>query len=555
MRRWAIATTALVLLSVGGLAATAPGGDADDVVRGALAEIRPEGLRAHMRFLADDALEGRGTGTRGYDLAAKFVAAELEAMGVEPAGDNGTFLQSVPFRSFSALEDQTTLSLVREGREERLAFPSDFLSRGDASRAETSVEAPVVYVGFGVTAPDQGYDDYKNVDARGKIVAMVFGAPKTFEPALRAHYASRDTKRENASLHGAVGLLALQDEVLEGMYPYAVQVRDLHFPHLNWLDADGTPADAWPALKAEAVLSQEGVSKLLAGSGHTREEVYSLAKAGTPKSFPIPLVARLKISSKLADLKSPNVVGKITGSDPVLRSEYVVYTAHLDHLGVGEAVAGDTIYNGALDNASGTACLLEIARAFARMPLRPKRSLLFVSVTGEEAGLRGSDYFARHPTVPAADMVADINMDEDLMFWPLKDLIVHGAEHSTLGRVADEAASQLGLVVTPDNQPEQVHFVRSDQYSFVKRGIPSIAGKAGQQTTDPRLDPKKIEENWEKTVYHKPQDDMSQPFDFEAGAQYARFHWLCGYKIAQEAARPRWNPLDFFGRTYAPPGR
>jgi hypothetical protein len=456
----------------------------------------------------------------------------------------------VPLRASSTDEARTSLTLVRSGREETLTPRVDYITQGDPARANTGMDAPVVYLGYGVTAPERGYDDYKGVDAKGKIVALVFGAPPAFPSSLRAHYSSTESKRENAVAHGAIGLLGLDDPILESMYSFAMQTRDLAWPDLRWLDSQAKPADWHPELLGEAFLSLEGVKKFLAGSGHTAEEIYAGAKAGKPKAFPLPGTVRLRLFSNLRDLRSPNVVAKLEGSDPALKGEYVVYTAHLDHLGTGEAVKGDAIYNGALDNGSGTACLIEIARAFSRMSVRPKRSILFVAVTGEEAGLRGSDYFARNPTVPRKDLVANVNMDEDLMFWPLKDLVVFGAEHSSLGRVAEDAARRLGLTLSPDPQPEQVFFVRSDQYSFVKQGIPAIAADVGLQTTDSTRNPKQIVEEWEKTIYHMPQDDMSQPFDFASGVQYARFHFLCGYLIAQDPSRPTWNTGDFFGDRY-----
>ena len=542
-------TAAVVGLVMVAASAGSARGDGAGGVDGALDRIRPESLRADVRFLAADALEGRGTGTRGYEIAARFVAAQMEAAGLEPAGDGGTFFQEVPFRAYQVEEAATTMTLMRT-RPEELAFRSDFIADGDPARAETSVEAPVVYVGYGVTAPEQGYDDYAGIDVHGKIVAVVFGAPPTFEPSLRAHYSSSETKKANAVAHGAVGLLGLDDPVLESVYSFATRVRDLSFRRLRWLDGQGNPADAHPELRGEASLSMEGVAKLLAGSGHTAEEIYAATKAGKPRAFTLPGTVRIHVASRLSDLKSPNVVARLAGSDPSLRNEYVVYTAHLDHLGIGEPVAGDRIYNGALDNGSGSACLVEIARALAGMKERPRRSILFVAVTGEEAGLRGSDYFARNPTVPRTGLVANVNMDEDLMFWPVKDMVVYGAEHSSLGAVAEEAARRLGLILSPDSQPEQVFFVRSDQYSFVKQGIPALAGDVGLQTTDPRLDPKQIDARWIRTIYHKPQDDMTQPFDWAAAVTYARFHLLCGYLIAQDPERPRWNKGDFFGDKY-----
>jgi hypothetical protein len=537
----------VLLVFIGAKDAVQASGDAADE---AMATIRPESIRADMRFLADDLLEGRGTGTRGHEIAAKYVGTQFEAMGLEPAGNDGTYFQRVPLRSGRPDEEKTSLVLVRSGKEEKLTFRQDYITRADPGRADTSVEAPVVYVGFGVTAPDQGYNDYKGVDVKGKIVAVIFGAPPSFESSMRAHYSSLETKLANAVQHGAVGVLGVDDPMLEQIYSFKNQVSDLAFPQSSWLDAHGQPNDYHPELRGAAYLSLDAAKKFFEGSGHRADEVFAAAKSGKPVSFAVPVTAKIHNVTKLEDIQSPNVIGKLRGSDPTLREQYVVYTAHLDHLGIGEPVKGDRIYNGALDNASGSACVLEIARAFARMKPGPRRSILFVAVTGEEEGLLGSNFFAHYPTVPKNSIVANINIDEDLMLWPLKDLVVFGAEHSSLGNVVNEAAKRLGLVISPDSQPEQVIFIRSDQYSFVKQGVPAIFPIAGTKSDDLKINAREIEDKWVANVYHQPQDDMNQPFDFDAGTKYARFNFLSGYLVAQKTERPTWNPGDFFGDHY-----
>jgi Zn-dependent M28 family amino/carboxypeptidase len=281
------------------------------------------------------------------------------------------------------------------------------------------------------------------------------------------------------------------------------------------------------------------------------EEIFATAKQGKPSSMALPVTATIENASKFRDLRSPNVVARVIGSDPKLRDEYVVYTAHLDHLGIGQPVNGDRIYNGALDNASGSACLLEIARAYSKMQPRPRRSVLFVSVTGEEAGLLGSDYFSHYPTVTKDRLIADINIDGNLaLLWPIEDLVARGSEHSTLGLTVQEAAARLSLNVSPDPFPELVLFIRSDQYSFVKQGIPSVFPSAGTKSSDPNVNPQQIITKWRQTTYHKPQDDMKQAFDFESGAKYARYNFVLGYLVAQKTERPAWNRGDFFGDHY-----
>jgi hypothetical protein len=537
---------AVLSLTVKSRMARADGDPAD----AAMATIRPEAIRADMRFLADDLLEGRGTATRGHEIAAKFMAAQFEQMGLEPAGDYGTYFQSVPFRSGRPDQAKTTLTLVRGGKEQKLVYRRDFITGADPARAETSVEAPLVFVGDGVTAPEQGYDDYKGIDARGKIVVLAFEAPH-FESSLKAHYSSFQVKRAIAVAHGAVGIILISDPVLEEIYPYSKQTRDLDFPDFRWLDKQGKPNDYFPELKGGAGLSIAETKKLFEGSGHAAEEVFADIKAGTPKSFALPVTAKIHNVSKLEDVRSPNVVAKLEGSDPTLKSEYVVYTAHSDHLGIGEPVNGDRIYNGALDNASGSALLVEIARAFTTRNPRPRRSLLFVSVTGEEAGLLGSDYFAHYPTVPKDAIVANVNMDEDQMLWPLEDIIAFGAEHSSLDAVVRKAAERAHLDVSPDPMPEEVVFIRSDQYSFVKQGIPAVFPVPGFKSNNPKIHPEEIFKKWETERYHEPGDDMEQPgLLFDEAAKYGRFVFLCGDLIAEDTQRPTWNKGDFFGDRY-----
>ena len=548
--RVAIATAGLLCVLSAGAATSETAAEASDFEAGASA-IRPEAIRADMRFLADDLLEGRRTGTRGHQLAAQFVAAQFESMGLAPAGDGGTFYQDVPLQSAQVDESESSFKWANSGANGTLKFREDYILYGDPGRDESSLSAPIVFVGYGITAPDQEYDDYRGVDVKGKIVAMSFGAPR-FPSAVKAHYSASWLKRRNAAEHGAVGILIFYDSRLQGMYPFEKQVRDLAIPRLNWLSASGAPDHYYPEIRAYGTVSMDAVKRLLSGSGHTAAEIDAGAKAGKLTAFPLTGVAEIRTVTRRAPLHSPNVVARLEGSDPRLSAEHVVYTAHLDHLGVSTPVKGDSIYNGALDNASGTAEILEIARAFSHLPTRPRRSLLFIAVTGEEEGLLGSDYFASNPTVPRGSIVADINIDEDLMLWPLRDVVALGAEHSSLEAVVKRATARLKLGVGPDPAPEQVSFIRSDQYSFVRQGIPSIDLEAGFGSDNPNIKPAEISDRWDANFYHSPQDDMQQPgLDFEAAAALTRVGFLCGLYIAQETERPHWNPGDFFGATFA----
>lgn len=544
----------VLLLSLASLTACTTGDSSNTPASAAgtnaAAAIGADAIRAHMRFLADDALEGRGTGTRGYELAAKYVAAQFEALGLAPAGEGGGYFQQVPLRSSLVDGARSAASLRFPDGERSLAYGTEWTAAGDPSRDDVAVEAPVVFVGSGVTAPDQKYDDYGGTDVKGKIVAMVFTTPP-FESSVKAHYSNGVGRNANAAAHGAVGIMLLADPLLERLYPFAMIARDNRNPAFNWLDASGQPSNYFESLRGGGSVNMDVTRKMIEASGRRPEDVFAAAEAGKPQPFDMKVTARLRRVSRRHDVTSPNVVAKLEGSDPVLKNEYVVYTAHLDHNGIGGEVKGDRIYNGALDNASGTAVMLEVARAFATMQPRPKRSILFVSVTGEEAGLLGSEFFATNPTVPKASIVANVNLDESAILWPLRDVIAYGAEHSSLGAVARQAAGQLGITLSPDPAPEQVIFVRSDQYSFVKQGVPSVFTVIGFKSDNPAIKPKEIWDQWEAERYHQPQDDMQQPgLRFGEAVTFAKFNFLLGHLVAEDAKRPTWNPGDFFGGLY-----
>ncbi len=438
------------------------------------------------------------------------MATRFEAMGRLPAGNVGTYLQRVPLRSMKTDPGKSAMTWVRAGKAHTFVAAEDYLLRPDPSRHVISAEAPVTFVGFGVTTFEQHYDDYKGIDVRGKIVAVISAAPH-FESAISAHFTSTLIKARNAVAHGAVGLIVLDDPTLEGEYPFAQQARDAGKPSFRWLDQRGVPNDATPDLRGVAFLSIRATQQLFEGSRYTADQVFKMAKAGAVKSFALPLTIKMATNTDWVDVQRSNVVAKIQGSDPALKDEYVVYSAHLDHLGIGDLAKGDSIYNGALDNASCAAILLEIARAFTELKAAPRRSILFLSGTAEEMGLLGSDYFAHNPTVPHDSLVADLDVDTDFMLWPLRDVVAFGAEHPSLKAVGQQAAGRLHLVSSPDPTPEQALFIRGDNYSFVKQGIPSVALSPGVKPDNPKIKPIDIAGQWLQTRYHQPSDDMEQP--------------------------------------------
>lgn len=533
------------------LRATPP---ADDPPDAALAVITPEAIRAHMSFLADDLLEGRGTGSRGYEIAARYVAAQFEQFGLQPAGANGSYLQPVPLLRTELDRERTELQLIRGGKAERLVLDQDYATAGHEIHADAQVEAPAVFAGYGVTAPELDYDDYAGLDVRGKIVVVLGNAPPRFPTSERAHFSSRELKAENAARRGAVGLISLWTEDDERRFPWAQLTRILRKPNYRWLDPQGVPNDAQPELRAGGILSLAQSRPLFAGASQTYEQVLANAAQSRPQGFTLPVTIRMRRVARHTRISSPNVAAVLRGSDPQLRDEYVVYTAHLDHEGISEPRNGDAIYNGALDNASGIAQMLEAARAFARLPKPPRRSIVFVAVAAEEEGLLGSDYYANYPTVPAKAILANVNLDGGLILYP-GDTVVHGAKHSTMGAAVELAAKRLGILLSPDPAPEENFFIRSDQYSFIKKGVPAVFVFPGMKSSDPAIDGQARLLAYLSQRYHTPQDDMSQPLSFEAGTLGARFNFLIGYIVAQQEQRPRWNPGDFFGKTFAEAGQ
>ena len=519
-------------------------------VREGFSTIDAEQIAKHMRELADDDKEGRETGSDGYLAAADYVARQFREYGLEPAGEAGGYFQRVPFRRADIVPEEGSLAL-RGIRTERVLTPyAHYYLRPDLLRERVEVTAPVVYVGYGVTVPEFDHDDYAGVDVRGKIILMFRGAPSSLPHNERAHYSSSRMKWRNAADRGVVGILYVYNREDMAKRPWERSVRHARLPGMGWIDDDGHVRDTHSGIRLVARLSPEGLEALLLGAERSAEELLDSIDAGAPDSFELPIVVKARTTSRHSTIESPNVAAVLPGGDPRLKNEFVVISGHLDHVGIGEPVKGDALHNGAYDNASGIAVMLEMARVLGGLEERPGRSLLFLAVTGEEKGLLGSDYFAHDPTVPIESIAANVNLDMVMMLHPLRDVVAFGAEHSSLVRPLERAAQYMKVALTPDPYPSEVIFVRSDQYSFVRRGIPSIYLVPGVESGDPAIDGHQIEMDWRAEYYHSPQDDMNQPFDFEAGADFTRLNFLLTYGIASEAERPAWNPGDFFGERF-----
>ncbi len=521
------------------------------VIDAALAAMSGDRIKQHMTVLAGDEFEGRGLGSAGYEAALRYVEAQLTAEGLAPAGESGGFRQRVPLRNSVVVQNDSSLTVASKSGKRTLTYGKDFLLSADQLREDVSLdEAPVVFVGYGVSAPAMGYDDYgTGVDVTGKVVAYLSGAPAKLPSNERAYYSSGTVKDAEAVKRGAVGTISFTSPD-DPRFRWDVSVATSTQGSYAWVDAKGQPNRGDPALRGSASLNHSGVAALFAGASRTTSAVFAAAAKSEPQAFDLATRVSIKTRSTHTSLDSANVVARLDGSDATLKNEHVVYLAHVDHFGRGVAMKGDDIYNGAHDNASGVAIVLEVARAFKALPSPPRRSILFLFVTAEERGLLGSDYFARNPTVPAAGIVADLTLDMPFLFHPLKDIVPYGAQHSTLSAPVNRAAAKMGLAIAEDPIPEQVLFIRSDHYSFVRQGVPSLFIKSGFQTGDAR-DGSAINAAYRRDVYHKPNDDMSQAFDFGAGADHARINFLTGWLVAQDSARPAWNPNDFFGALFS----
>ena len=513
--------------------------------------IDAEGIEAHVRWLADDARKGRMTGTPEYDESAAYVARHFEDIGLVAGGEDGSWFQAVPMLARRIDVDSANVVFHQDGEEKVQRWKEDFVMGGDVVRAETNITAEVVFAGFGIHAPDMNYSDYDGIDVEGKILAIFGGAPDSFPHNERAYYSSGLTKATEAVSRGAIGTIGLRSRTDQGRYTWKRISENAGVrPGMSWINLSGQAANYFPELEGGALINVPPAEQLFSRSPISFEDALDAADAGTPLSTPLGVDATLSRKTDHESITSPNVIGILRGSDPELADEYVVFTAHLDHVGLGVPINGDDIYNGAYDNAMGSSLLIETARAFTAMPEPPKRSIIFIALTGEERGLVGSDYYAHYPTVPSDAIVANVNLDMPLFLYPLADIIAFGAEHSSLEAVIDEAIAVEGFTLTPDPMPEEVIFIRSDQYSFVKQGVPSVFLVPGFTSSDPKIDGEPLWRGFLKTYYHQPSDDMTRDFDWPSAVRFARANVRIGHAVAEDAERPTWNEGDFFGEKF-----
>lgn len=526
-------------------------------------DLKVQGDRwwAHIAYLADDKLQGRNIGTPGFAAALDYVEGQFKTIGLAPAGTDG-YRQPVALESRSLVDADSKLAIVRDGKEQPLEIGKD-ASLNARGELNGSLDAPMVFVGYGLSIPEAGWDDFKGLDLQGKIAVYVNAFPPvTVSDNVKSHVNTADQRWLALKAAGAIGVATIAGPRPAGATRGRGQAPAGRGENAAPGAGRGRAGGPFPprpvvqlaeaALRAssgEAVaitLTSSGAAAVLAGSGHTLDEIDRLAADQKPlPRFNLPGTLQAHATLTVEPISSANVVGMVEGSDPQLKSEYVIMSAHLDHLGVGRPINGDDIYNGAMDDASGIASLIETARLLKASGQKTRRSVIFLAVTAEEKGELGSQYFAAHPTVPFKQIVADLNLDMFMPLYPLKVIEVQGLAESSLGGSVREAAQSLGVDVQTDREPSENRFIRSDQYSFIRRGIPSLAFKFGYQYGSPE---ETIRKNWVRDVYHKPNDDTKQPVDRQAAALFDEVIMKLLQSVANDPARPTWNADSFFKR-------
>ena len=518
----------------------------------ALDAITQENLKATTSYLADDARNGRRVGSPGHDDAAKYVAEQFEEIGLQPGGDDGWF-QQVPFVTAAIDAENSGVILHTSSGEVELEWIKDAVVFPDAVREESHVRAEVVFVGFGIHAPELGYSDYEGIDVEGKIVATFWGGPETFPQPELAIYSSAYIKAAELVSRGAVGQILLWDRREEDDENW-----DEHYdgypkePRLSWVNESGDASRYFSERLGLADLSRASAEKLFEDSPITFEDALDAAEEFRPMSTALGVEVTLYQRTRHERFSSPNVLGILPGSDPQLKNEFVVYSAHLDHIGTKESDEGDTVYNGFYDNAVGIAVMLESARALSKLTVAPRRSIAFVAATAEESGLLGSDYFVNNPAVPDASIVANINVDLPMFLFPMNTITTWGAERTSFDAAAAAEVAFEGFEARPFPYPgEEGDINRSDNYSFAKQGIPFVWMMEGVGSSDPAVDGLAEIVAFYDDHYHQVSDDLSRPVHWDTARRFARACARITRRIAMEDDAPAWNEGDFIGDKFS----
>ena len=520
-------------------------------VRAAMEAISTDALRAHVKFLSSDLLEGRGPGTRGDAIAAQYLASQLERSGVEPAGDNGTFFQKVSLIGLSMDPEKSALSFRRDGAPAigPLEYLNQFVGMDESQNATGTLDSEVVFVGHGVVAPEYQWDDYKGIDVRGKTLVMLANDPPAtaaepdlFKGSARTYYGRWTYKFEIGAEKGAAAVILIHTEPAAG---YGWQVvrnswgRERSFTKI----VPGTPA-----LRFAGWMTEPVASHLFKAAGHDLEALTRAAGSRAFRAVPLGYNLAGNVTTNIRTFDTANVVGRVTGSDPKLKDEAVLYTAHHDHLGIGTPDAdGDRIYNGAVDNGTGTAVVLELARLWADTKPAPKRSILFAFVAAEEQGLLGSEWYGRRPSVPAGRIALALNFDAILMIGRVRDVTMIGVERTTFNPVAERVTKALGLTIVPDQDPEQGYYYRSDHFSLAKVGVPAFSVDGGHEVAGKPVEwGREQADDYREKRYHQPADEIADDWDWSSGAQMIELGYWLGWEAAQAASMPNWLPGEEF---------
>jgi Zn-dependent M28 family amino/carboxypeptidase len=522
-----------------------PGLGLPQPVTQAMEGIDPARISAHVRFLADDDLEGRGPGVRGGDLAAKYIATQFALLGLTPAGDDGSYFQNVNFVGVQSLPATTFSLLPASGEPVQLKLRDDFVVSNQTQTEAADIDAPVVFVGYGIDAPEYQWDDYKGVDVKGKVVLIIVNQPPSKDPKFftgdaLTYYGRWTYKFEEAARKGAVGALVIHRTDLAS-YPWEV-VRS------SWSNEQVYLADdKEPKLHAASWIQLEVARLLFAGAGLKLDEQIALAGTRDFKAVELPVRLRAHVESKIRKFQSPNVVGMLPGADKGMPKQALFYTAHYDHLGIDPSMPGDNIYNGAVDNGTGCGILLELAHAFSGLKRPPPHPVYFAAVTAEEKGLLGSRYLGAHPPLPSAQIALDLNYDAIQPFGPPESINVTGAERTSFYPTLQKTAKAFHYAIEPDANPTAGHYYRSDHFSFARFGVPAFSIGAGvKYAGHPEEWGKALEDDYTANRYHRPADEWTPQMDFSTDAALARFGLALGWQALEASSTVSWQAGDEF---------
>jgi Zn-dependent M28 family amino/carboxypeptidase len=542
--RGKVVITAILILLAGISSAQKPSSLVTNEANQALQQIDAERIRAHVKFLASDLLEGRGTGQRGGDIAAQYLATQFALNGLQPAGDTGTYMQKVPMVGVTP-DSAMKFSFVTSGKSTDLKVLDQYVAYDQTQQPKSDVDADIVFVGYGIEAPEYKWDDYKDTDVKGKVLLMLVNEPLSsdvnfFKGKALTYYGRWTYKYEQAARKGAVGAILIHETTMAS-YPWDV-VRNSNSGEKSYLKLDGTPK-----LKVASWIQLKVAKDLLASSGVDFNKLFNDAQS--TNFHPVTLPSRLKahMVSKLRPFESNNVLAMVPGSDAKLKEEAVLYSAHYDHLGIRPDMPGDNIYNGANDNATGCGILLELARAFSQAPQKPKRSIVFAAVTAEEQLLLGSEYLGKHPPLPAGKITLNLNFDDIPPLGTPEEVEVSGSERTTFSPTVLAIANEFQLTVRPDSFPQAGHYYRSDHFSMARVGVPSFSVSAGMKYKghDAAWGARQADE-YTATRYHQPSDEYRDDMDFSSDAVMARFGLALGWEAADQPDLIGWQKGDEF---------